>query len=682
LYRAQLRTIHQNGQAGSAGNVGGIPKRGEIDIAVSLFLEKHHKRPIGMNASCFLTTATAFFLCSLSTAAISEDQDLALFFQDTTMVETASRHPKTLVEVAENLSLVTAAQIKAMNAHTLYEVLNRVPGLYLFLNGSDFGSSGSVNIHGSLFEDEHRLVVLLDGVRLNNPSNGIAQLNGIPVAIIDRLEIIKGPASSTWGSAIGGVINIITKKPALSEKPTAQVAVSYGKANSHDLRVEVEGAGAGPKYYLYTGNQHSDGLRGNRYFDNSQLFGKAILELSTDSKLTFSAGANKPEWKDGDFAILDERFTSGREYGFTAVNVDYTLLSSVSLHLDVSLATYDQTNEGTVFGTGLLGTAGDPFLHQNWQEQRATLGGRLVYDLSRQVIVVGGEAWHEQTDYHLALGPAAINLYGLPEEYRANRMETDNYAVFANDSLRLAELTLIPGIRYDNNSISGGFVSPSLGATYPLAPTTRLRATLARGFSLPFTSLLKEVTPFSTSNPGLDPEEVWSLQAGVETKTIPVLLVKTAAFYHDIDEVWGFAALGKIVNKGHSRRNGLEVELETVPWYNLTFGGSLAYTYDRPEQGEADDFSKGTVKAGYTNSALFNAELFGSYVHWLDAATFRGEGDNFIWDLNVARNVAMGDRTNVDVFMTLHNITDADQYWHVFYQNPGRWIEVGLRFYF
>lgn len=635
-----------------------------------------------MTSSRILITATALFLCTLPIAGSAEDQDLALFFKDTTMVETVSRHPKPLVEVAENLSLVTAAQIKAMNAHTLYEVLNRVPGLYLAANGGDFGSTASVTIHGSVFEDEHRLVVLLDGVRLNSPSNGIALLNGIPVAIVERLEIIKGPASSTWGSAIGGVVNIITKKPEASEKPTGQIAASYGTADSRDVRAEVEGSGAGQRYSLFAGNLHSDGLRDNRYFDNSQLFGKAIFEPSADSKLTISAGGNKPEWKAGDFTVLDERFTSGTENGFAAVNVDYTLSSEASLHLDGSLTTLDYEQQATVFGTGLLGTAADPFLHQNWQDQRAALGGRLVYALSRQVIVVGGEVWHEQTDYHLTSGPAAVSLYGMPADYRADRAETDNYAVFANDSLHLADLTLIPGIRYDRNSISGGFVSPSLGATYPVSPMTRLRATLARGFSSPYVSLLKEVTPFATTNPDLQPEEIWSAQAGLETKTVPMLLVKTTTFYHDIDEVWGFDELGKIVNKGHSRRSGVEVEVETMPWHQLIFSGSLAYTYDQPEEGEEDDFSKATVKAGYTDPALVDVELFGSYVHWLNAATYQAEGDNFVWDVNIVRNVAMGERTAVDIFMTLHNLTDAGQYWHLFYQNPGRWIEIGLRFSF
>lgn len=190
------------------------------------------------------------------------------------------------------------------------------------------------------------------------------------------------------------------------------------------------------------------------------------------------------------------------------------------------------------------------------------------------------------------------------------------------------------------------------------------------------------MTPFSIPNPDLGPEEIWSVQAGFETQAVPLLLVKTTTFYHDIDEVWGFDTNGKIVNKGNSNRSGLELELETIPWQHLTFGAALAYTHDRPEEGGSDGFSQGSVKVGYNNPALVDVQLFGSYVHWLDAMTFQPEGDNFVWDLNVARNVAMAGNTNVDIFMTLHNLTDADHYWHVYYLKPGRWIEVGLRYYF
>lgn len=635
-----------------------------------------------MNPLFFFPAALAFFLTFSPNIVSADDSDLAIFFSEDAMVETTSRHPKPIIDVAENLSIVTSRQIREMNAHTLYEVLNRVPGLFLAFDGGEFGSHASVSIHGALFEDQHRLLVLLDGVRLNSVGNGIALLNGFPVGIIDRLEIIKGPASATWGSAIGGVINIITKKPADNKKATGRLAASYGNADSRDLRAEVEGAAAGQKYYFYASNQHSDGLEDDRYFDNSQVFGKGVFTISSDSTLTLSASGNNPDWKYGEFSQADQRITGETENGFVAANFSYKLSNVTSFHLEGSLTSLDHTNESEVIGTGVLGVAGDPFLSQNWEEQQVAIGGRIAHTTSNHVVVVGGEFWHEQLDYSLDAGQTAASLYGLPDHYQADRAKANNFAVFANDTLHIADLALIPGIRYDYNSNSGDFLNPSIGATYPVSPDTRLRATFARGFSSPYLALTEEVTPFSITNPDLNAEEIWSFQAGLETKAIPMLLIKGTTFYHDISEVWSFDSQGMIVNEGSSKRSGLEVELETVSWHKLTFAAAVAYTHDNPDDGESDDYTKGTVKVAYNNPALFDVDLFGSYVHWLDAITYEAEGDNFIWDLNIRKSFSTGERTFVDLFMTLHNLTDADQYAHAFYPNPGRWLEVGLRYNF
>lgn len=76
------------------------------------------------------------------------------------------------------------------------------------------------------------MLLLLDGVRLNQNSSGAALSHFIPLGIIKRVEIIKGAASSSWGSALGGVINIITKDVGKSNRPTGNINVSYGGGQS------------------------------------------------------------------------------------------------------------------------------------------------------------------------------------------------------------------------------------------------------------------------------------------------------------------------------------------------------------------------------------------------------------------------------------------------------------------
>ena len=132
-------------------------------------------------------------------------------------------------------------------------------------------------------------------------------VNQIPVGIIKRIEIIKGPASSAWGSSLGGVINIITKDTGDTKKPSGALSASYGEGNSQDYNAGVSGKTGGLGYYLFAGRQSSDGLLGgiNRYFDKNSFYSKLNLPLSKDVNLGFSAGYNDADMAAGDKLIND-----------------------------------------------------------------------------------------------------------------------------------------------------------------------------------------------------------------------------------------------------------------------------------------------------------------------------------------------------------------------------------------
>ena len=138
-----------------------------------------------------------------------------MYFKPEELVaETPTRSPKPVSKTAENVTVVTASDIQLMNAHTLAEVLNMVTGVQVFGLG-DPGIRANAFIQGS---DAQQVTVIIDGVVLNNLSDNSVDVGLIPVQNIEKIEIIKGPASSAWGSALGGVVNIITKA---------------GKANNH-----------------------------------------------------------------------------------------------------------------------------------------------------------------------------------------------------------------------------------------------------------------------------------------------------------------------------------------------------------------------------------------------------------------------------------------------------------------
>ena len=217
-------------------------------------------------------------------------QTLQMFYKEKDLVVSATRSLKPISQVAENITVITAQDIENMNAHTVADVLNRVPGLFINYN-QDFGAPSLLQIQGS--EPRHVLVVV-DGIKWNSLASGAAETNSIPVDIIERIEIIKGPASSSWGSALGGVINIITKAAGNTTQPSGSLSASYGERETQDYRAQVAGLTGPVGYYLYGGYQESDGFRASRNFDTYSLYSKFHIPVSSNVTTDFTLGYSEP----------------------------------------------------------------------------------------------------------------------------------------------------------------------------------------------------------------------------------------------------------------------------------------------------------------------------------------------------------------------------------------------------
>src|SRR4030043_1906305 len=203
----------------------------------------------GISHFCFILFVS--LLCHPAYAQIEEEMKiLRMFYKEEELVVTPTRNLKPISQVAENITIVTAEQIESMNAHTLTDVLNTIPGIQVDIRGGP-GSVANALIQGS---DFRHVLVIIDGVTLNNLSDNFADISAIPVQNIKRIEIIKGPASSSWGSSLGGVINIITKAPAQAKKIEGTLSASYGERNTGDYRAEASGKIDNFGYYVYGGD--------------------------------------------------------------------------------------------------------------------------------------------------------------------------------------------------------------------------------------------------------------------------------------------------------------------------------------------------------------------------------------------------------------------------------------------
>ena len=171
-----------------------------------------------------------------------------------TVVVTGTRLPARLREATESLTVITREQIDRLNAASGVDLFRQVPGLQIDQLGGPGGLS-SVYIRGS---DSNHVLVLIDGVRVNDPTNsrgGGFDLSILDPGLVERIEVLRGAASSVYGAdAMGGVINIITRG---GMPGNAALAVGSGQSGhaSATARGSPRSAGMGsPSRWMLTGS--------------------------------------------------------------------------------------------------------------------------------------------------------------------------------------------------------------------------------------------------------------------------------------------------------------------------------------------------------------------------------------------------------------------------------------------
>lgn len=626
---------------------------------------------LSLGAAVFLTAAPVL----AADLPDTEKELVGLYFDESVMVEATTRTLTSLLEVAENVSVVTAEQIEAMHANNLLDVLNRVVGVSVNYFGQDYGSSGHVRLDGTKLW--HSLL-LVDGVRMNDASGGLNHLNVVPIGIIKRIEIIKGPASSAWGSSLGGVINVITKSGGNVSGPTGRVAARYGAAASREMSAELAGRVGALGYFLYGGGMDSDGLLGDRFFDRDSIYGKLTYDFPGKVTVTAVGGSSDPYFRTARFKSLDYDETISNDSFWGSLYVDALLSEELALHVALqrfAMRFFQNRHElGLGINPGGLGA-----FHSSFDFDESTTSGlaRLVWNHDNITTTFGVEGSRSQMDYILDYGV----VWGGPGTEVAAPAKDERRGVFVNSTIRLGKLTVTPGLRYDSHSITNEFVSPSLGGTYRLEAETLLRASVSRGFSAPYLKQIAGGNAWEPFNPDLDPEIVWAYQAGLETYRLPYMKVKATVFHQKVTDVWANSLPDQ--NIGKTRWNGIELEAAGHEYHGLTLSGNASLVIEDSLGVENDALYLANLLADYHHPQQnWGAQLAGHYVHFLKNE--EGElpvSDSFVWDASITRKVPLRGSA-VDLFFAVHNLFDVGQYWDYEYENPGRWLEGGLVFRF
>lgn len=623
-------------------------------------------------------------LIRIASAEFGEEMRiLNLFYEEKDLVVSSTRQPKHIFDSAENITVITVKEIEAMNAHTVGEVLSRVPGLFVSSN-RDFGASTLINAQGV---SARHVLILLDGIPWNFNFNETAETNTIPIGIVERIEVVKGPASSVWGPYLGGAVNIITKDAGSNAVPSGSISASYGESKSGDYRAEVRGAAGTTGYYLYAGHQASNGLVSGRSFDNDGFFAKIHAPVTDRLSLGASLGYSDPDTDMGDFP--ERNFSSNAwdrvQWGKGYLRGEIT--DSLSLH--ASAYKLMRKNVSETLELGFDGSLGDLLLSTDREEDFSGANIEFSWKPANHSVVAGAEYIRGDFDtrfrtgeYYQSLGAASLAV---------DRSAETRQSFYINDTILLGRFSLTPGLRYDHSSLGEAHLSPSFGVTCKLPENTLLRASIARGFSLPPISLKKTGGVFLDPNPNLDSESIWSYQVGMETAQ-KYFWVKATLFYHEIEDGvvkinggGGPPAYNDIyVNGSSADQKGFEIEWETAPVWNLSLKAGFSYVHYSPP-----DIESGTENAytadiclKYDDNQGLNLQLMGFLTDWGQPAEEQNKDGKFLWDLAFSKRLPGIGRISPEVFGAVHNLLNQDQYLFPEHKNPDRWMEAGIRFRF
>jgi vitamin B12 transporter len=594
---------------------------------------------------------------------VDEQSLMGLYYAEDELVEAPTRFPKPISQVAENVTIVTAEQIEAMHVHTVADVLYRVAGVSIANYRSLPFQTEYILIHGSDYE---HVLVLVDGIRWNSVSADSNFTNQIPLRIIRRIEVIKGAASSSWGSALGGVVNIITKDAGKAgTPPTGLVAGSLGENATSDLQAETTGGVGRFGYYLYAGRQKTDGILDALSGDNKSLYGKISVDLPRDMSMVFTVGASDPEYNylhipDWDLgAEIDDRVC------FYTVGLNAPLGEGINLSLNAHSFGDKYADTGRLLSTGDMT---DKRIDDNTTRG---IRGRLAVSRGQHTVVGGAEYEHRRLK----------NMDGLTG-YRSAAVSEDIRAIYVNDTYHLDRATFTAGLRYDDLSIADNIISPSLGMTYKLNETTLLRAAVARGFRKPPIPLKQGDPYFHITNPALESERTWTYQAGLETTALVYGRLKGTLFLHDTTDRWvRNPSTWAWENDGKFRRPGLELEFESIPIHNFTLTANGTAVRLEPENREHDTLYNANIILVYDAPRLLQGRISGHYDWWgkvIAPDSWNGNYGTFIWDLTVAKKFTLHQRLDAEVFFSAHNLFNGASFGDEFLPNADRWVEAGF----
>jgi vitamin B12 transporter len=623
-------------------------------------------------------------------AAFSPYSVFAADTQGPPVVVTATRIATPTSQVLSDVTVVEREDIERSGGATLPELLGTLPGVQVTTNGGR-GASGSLSIHGS---NSNHVLVLVDGLRVSSATLGTTAIEHIPLEQIERIEVLRGAASSLYGAdAIGGVIQIFTRGGAAGAGPS--LAVGVGRYGTVSASAGYGGQTGATRYNLLVAREHSDGY-GNIKASNGGFFDPFNADHDPYDNRSLSASVSHALSRD--LEIGANLFLTKAEAHFDAVNCDAffttcsadfdsrlrSRLQSVGGHASyrvndiwkssVKLAQTQDRTFNWLFDPVAVTTSQARFDTRQdqvaWENEITALGGKLL----------ASAEWREEkvnasTDFDRSERTTKAGVLG--------------YQGWFGDHLIQASG------RVDDISNLGSHRTGAFAYGYRFAPGWLARASIATAFHAPtFNDLYWPLDPvnFFQGNPDLEPERARNRELGVSYEQGGVSAGLTV-YYNRVADLIDFVPgtaptfIGTMANVHSATLKGATFHYSQVVGQ---WAWKLAYDYLSAKDDDSGlTLQRRAPRSGsaevrrYFGSFDLGAQVQAVSKRYNDPANTQSLGGYAL--MNLDANVHLG--KDWTLLGRVHNLFDQD-YTLVRttfapasdYVTPGRYLFVGLRY--
>jgi iron complex outermembrane recepter protein len=485
-------------------------------------------------------------------------------------------------EIPSSIGIITARDLQRDNQVVMASAMNRIAGVYMH---SGTFNTNRITIRGigsrSLF-GTNKIRAYLNDIPLTS-GDGETTIEDIDMDLIERVEIIKGPNSSIYGSGLGGVVKLITQKADFQQTTLENKTIlgSYGLwRNTTALR----SSSANSNIHLLYNRTHSDGYRENNEFDRTSI--GTMADFYAGEKHTIRLLLNYIQVK-----------------AFIPSSIDSATFAS---RPEAAAPTWAASQGYEDYHKLLFGLSHQFYFHKHWALHTSFFGNFRKNDELRPFNILKESSQNagvrSYLNYTNTLGENQIHLTigceffqewydwqtyqniqrNLGDILSNNQENRSFYNAFLQTEFRFKnKITIQSGLninetqyQYDDlfkadGDVSGNYrfktvISPRLGVSYPFLPQHHVYATVSQGFSPP--TLAETLTPSGTINPNIQPETGWNYEMGFKGHFATHTLIYEVNLYSmDIRNLLVARRTGDEqfvgINAGQTLHKGLEISL-------------------------------------------------------------------------------------------------------------------------